>query len=214
MNKDHQWISLPLVKPWESNPDHLPNEISTNQINHMLKKNEVERAFLGIIRLVKEESEGMDAPEESTTTQKPKWDQALPLPIRAVLEEYDDVFPQDLPLGLPQVREGQEFKTDSEDEVPPVHRPLDKMSPLELEEAKKQIEKMFEHNFVRLSDSPYSALVLFIPKKDGSLRFCIDYRWLKKKTVKNSIPSLYQRNYSIGWGAPRCSIKSIFRSGY
>ena len=66
----------------------------------------MERAFLGIIRLVKEDPEGMETLEESTTTQKPKWDQALPSQIRAVLEEFDDVFPQDLPLGLPPVRQG------------------------------------------------------------------------------------------------------------
>ena len=72
----------------------------------MLKRKEVERAFLGIIRLVKEDPEGMETPEESMTTQKPKWDQALPSHIRAVLEEFDDVFPQDLPLGLPPMRQG------------------------------------------------------------------------------------------------------------
>ena len=44
---------------------------------------------------------------------------------------------------------------------------------------------MLEHGFIRPSDSPYGALVLFAPKKDGRLRFCIDYRWLNKKTVKN-----------------------------
>ena len=180
VNKDHQWISLPLAKPLQSNPVHLVNKISANQANQMLKRKEVERAFLGIIRLVQEESKGMDAPEECTTTKKPKWDQALPSLIRAVLEEFDDVFPQDLPLGLPPVREGQEFKIDLEDEVPPVHRPLYKMSPFELEEAKKQIESMLEHGFIRPSDSPYGAPVLFVPKKDGSLRFCIDYRWLNK----------------------------------
>ena len=70
----------------------------------MLKKEEVERVFLGIIRLVKEDSEGMEALEESMTPKKPKWDQALPSDIRAVLEEFDDVFPQDLPLGLPPMR--------------------------------------------------------------------------------------------------------------
>ena len=52
---------------------------------------------------------------------------------------------------------------------------LYKMSPLELEEAKKQIESMLEHGFIRPSDSPYGAPILFVPKKDGSLRFCIDY---------------------------------------
>ena len=85
----------------------------------MFKRKKVERAFLGIIRLVQEDPEGMETPEESMTTQKPKWDQALPSQIRAVLEEFDDVFPQDLPLGLPPVRQGHEFKIDSEDDVPP-----------------------------------------------------------------------------------------------
>ena len=67
------------------------------------------------------------------------------------------------------------FEIDLEDEVPPVHRTLYKMSPLKLEEAKKEIEGMLGHGFVRLSDFPYGAPVLFIPKKDGSLQFCIDY---------------------------------------
>ena len=86
------------------------------------------------------------------------------------------------------MREGHEFKIDLEDEVPPVHRPLYKMSPLELEEAKKHIENMLMHGFVRPSDSLYGAPSLFVPKKDGSLRFCIDYRWLNKKIVKNRYP--------------------------
>ena len=112
VNKDHQWISLPLAKPLQFNPVHLGNEISASQANQMLKRKEEERAFLGIIPLVEEESKGMDAPEASMTTQKPKWDRALPSSIRAVLEEFDDGFPQDLPLGLPPVREGHEFKID------------------------------------------------------------------------------------------------------
>ena len=62
------------------------------------------------------------------------------------------------------------------------------MSPLELEEAKNQIESMLEHGFIRPSYSPYGAQVLFVSKKDGSLRFCIDYCWLNKKTVKNRYP--------------------------
>ena len=110
VNKDHRWISLPLAKPSQSNPVHLANKISASQANQMLKSKEVERAFLGIIRLVEEESQGMDVPEESMTMQKPKWDQALLSSIRAVLEEFDVVFPQDLPLGLPPVREGTSSK--------------------------------------------------------------------------------------------------------
>ena len=156
----------------------------------------------------------MDAPEESTTMHKPKWDQALPSSSRAVLEEFDDVFPQDLPLGLPPVREGHEFKIVLEDEVPPVHRPLYKMSPLELEEAKKQIESMLEHGFIRPSDSPYGAPVLFVPKKDGSLWFCIDYRWLNKKTVKNRYPPPLPEKLFDRLGSTKVFSKIDLWSGY
>ena len=84
--------------------------------------------------------------------------------------------------------EGHEFKIDLEDEVPPTHRLFYKMSPLEVEDTKKKIESMLEHGFIRPLDSPYGALVLFVPKKDGNLWFCINYRWLNKKTVKNKYP--------------------------
>ena len=102
--------------------------------------------------------------------------QDTPEAIKAVLHEYQDVFPMDLPAGLPPVRMGHEFKIELEDDTPPVHRPMYKLSPLELEEAKKQIDYMLEHGYIRPSNSPYGAPVLFAPKKDGSLRFCIDYR--------------------------------------
>ena len=48
VNQDHRWISLPLAKPLQSNPVHLANEVSASQANQMLKRKEVERAFLGI----------------------------------------------------------------------------------------------------------------------------------------------------------------------
>ena len=61
----------------------------------------------------------------------------MPECIKEVLNDYADLFPQDLPLGLPLVRKGHEFKIDLEDDTPPVHRPLYKLSPLELEEAQR-----------------------------------------------------------------------------
>ena len=83
---------------------------------------------------------------------------------------------------------GHEFKIDLEDTTPSIDRPLYKFSPLELIEAKNQIQEMLEHEFIRPSDSPYGAPVLFVPKKDGSLRFCIDYCWMNKQTIWNRYP--------------------------
>ena len=96
----------------------------------------------------------------------------------------------------------------------PIQCLLYKMSLLELEEAKKQIESMLEHGFVRSSDSPYSAPVLFVPKKDGSLRFCIDYRWLNKKTVKNRYPLPLPEELFDRLGSARVFSKIDLRSGY
>ena len=59
--------------------------------------------------------------------------------------------------------------------MPPVHHPLYKMSSLESEEAKKQIENILKHGFIRSSDSSYATEDLFVPKKHGSPRFYIDY---------------------------------------
>ena len=85
------------------------------------------------------------------------WREDLLAEIKAVLNEYKDVFPKDLPLGLPPVCKGHEFKIELQDDAPPVHRPLYKLSPLELAEGKRQIEYMLEHRFIRPSNSPYGA---------------------------------------------------------
>ena len=134
--------------------------------------------------------------------------------VRQILEVYTDVFPEDLPSGIPSRRMGHEFRIDLEDDTPPVHRPLYKMSPLELEEAKKQIKYMMDHEYIRPSDSPYGALVLFAPKKDGSLRFCIDYRWLNKKTIRNRYPLPLPEELYDRLGSSTVFSKIDLRSGY
>ena len=71
------------------------------------------------------------------------------------------------------MHQGHELKIDLEDDVPQMHCTLYKMSPLDLEEAKKQIENMLEHGFIRPSDSPYSAPVLPYPKRMGAIGFAL-----------------------------------------
>ena len=103
--------------------------------------------------------------------------------LECILKEYEDIFPQDLPPRLTPIRMGHEFRIDLEDDTPLVHRPLYKLSPLELEEAHKQIQYMLEHGFISPSGSLYGAPVLFALKKDGGLWLYIDYYWLNKRTM-------------------------------
>ena len=63
-----------------------------------------------------------------------------------------------------------------------------RMAPSELKELKKQLEELLEKGFIRPSTSPWGAPVLFVKKKDGSMRLCIDYRQLNRVTVKNKYP--------------------------
>lgn len=62
------------------------------------------------------------------------------------------------------------------------------MVPAELVELKKQLEELLDKGFIRPSVSPWGAPVLFVKKKYGSLRLCIDYWELNKVTVKNRYP--------------------------
>ncbi|KAL4017197.1 hypothetical protein IC575_024873 [Cucumis melo] len=104
-------------------------------------------------------------------------------------EDYPDVFPEELP-GLPPHRE-VEFAIELEPGTVPISRAPYRMAPAELKELKVQLQELLDKGFIRPSVSPWGAPVLFVKKKDGSMRLCIDYRELNKVTVKKiSLPGL------------------------
>ena len=103
-----------------------------------------------------------------------------------VVCEFQDVFPEEF-LGLPPERE-IEFCIDVVLGTDPISMPPYQMAHAELNELKEQLQELFDKGFIRPSTSPWGAPVLFVKKKDGSLRLCIDYRQLNKVTIKNKYP--------------------------
>ena len=103
-----------------------------------------------------------------------------------VVNEFLDVFPEELP-GLPPDRE-IEFAIDLAPGVEPVSKAPYRMAPVEMKELAKQLQELLDKGVIRPSTSPWGAPVLFVKKKDGSMRLCIDYRELNKLTIKNKYP--------------------------
>ena len=101
--------------------------------------------------------------------------------------KFLDVFPEELPAGLPPSREVDHKIELIPGSVPP-SRPTFRMSATELVELKKQLDELFDAGFIQHSKSPYGAPILFVKKKDGSMRMCVDYRALNNITIKNSYP--------------------------
>lgn len=113
-------------------------------------------------------------------------DPAYQAEVDALVRKYSHLFAK--PSGLPPSRPGVDFKIELEPGAKPPVRPTYRMSVAELQEVRKQLEELTELGFIRPSTSPYGAPILFVRKKDGTLRMCIDYRALNKITVKNRYP--------------------------
>nr|GEY10438.1 putative reverse transcriptase domain-containing protein [Tanacetum cinerariifolium] len=103
-----------------------------------------------------------------------------------IVRDFPEVFPGDLP-GLPPIRP-MEFQIDLVPGAAPVARAPYQLAPSKMKELAEQLKELSDKGFIRPSSSLWGAPVLFVKKKDGSFRMCIDYRELNKPTVKNRYP--------------------------
>nr|GEZ76787.1 putative reverse transcriptase domain-containing protein [Tanacetum cinerariifolium] len=92
----------------------------------------------------------------------------------SIVREVPKVFPEDLP-GLPPARQVK-FQIDLVPGAAPVARASYRLAPAEMQESSTQLQEVSDRGFIRPSSSPWGAPSLFVKKKDGSFRMCIDYR--------------------------------------
>src|SRR6266508_1719102 len=103
-----------------------------------------------------------------------------------IVGEFPDVFPEELP-GMPPDRD-IEFVIDLVPGTAPIYKRPYKMDASQLAELKEQLQELLDKGFIRPSSSPWGAPVIFVPKKDGTQRLCVDYRALNDVTIKNKYP--------------------------
>jgi hypothetical protein len=126
--------------------------------------------------------------------------------------EYPDVFSEELP-GMPPDRD-IEFSIELLPRTAPISKRPYRMDVKDLVELKKQIEELLEKGFIRPSSPPWGAPVLFVKKKDGSRRLCVDYRNLNEVTIKNKYPLPQIEDLFDQMRGAKIFSKIDLRSGY
>ena len=162
---------LRLVRPEEPGVIFrgIRREIAPSLINAMTASKMLRKGCQGYLAFV------VDKRQEGTRLED--------IPI---VKEFPDVFPDDI-SSLPPDRE-IEFVIELIPGTEPISIPPYRMAPAKWKELKAQFEEFLSKGFIRPSTSPWGAPVLFIKKKDGSLRLCIDYRQLNRATIRNQYP--------------------------
>lgn len=164
--QNNQIISLQGIQ------SEAPDSITTSQLNHFISKDSIDNSFLCFVSHEQPIKKDIDTMESDTRLQQ-------------ILTEFHIIF--QTPSTLPPIR--------SHDHKIPLQQPdtIIKVKPyryphFQKNEIEKLLQDMFSKGFIRPSSSSFSSPVLLIKKKDGSWRFCVDYRALNAITVKDSFP--------------------------
>lgn len=176
----HLGCSDVTIVPLTGADKHEPNDvpqlnylISHLRAENMLKEEGTEACFLYLV----DDSKQIN---NTSLQNNERW-------VNQLVADFPDVFQNKLP-GLPPERPGFAHVINVDPSVKPINRPPFRMSPAELDELQKQLQELLSLGLIRPSTSPWGAPVLFVKKKDGTMRMCIDYRALNKVTIRNTSP--------------------------
>jgi hypothetical protein len=125
-----------------------------------------------------------------------------------VVNEFSDVFPEELP-SMPPNRDISHV-IELKPGTTPIYKIPYRMATPELAKLKEHIKELLEKIFIHPSSSPWGAPVIFVPKKDGTQRLCVDYHALNEVTVKNKYPLPRIDDLFDQLRGAVCSLRSIF----
>ncbi|CAI7822075.1 unnamed protein product [Closterium sp. NIES-53] len=136
---------------------------------------------------------------------------AVPPELQELLQRFSGIFPDDLPEGLPPQRAHNHLIELEPGAQPTVQRQF-RLTQLELDELRKQLDYLLAKKIIRPSSSPFAAPILFTPKKDGGFR--IDYRALNRIAIKSRYPIPHADKLIDQLRTARVFSKIDLRGGY
>ena len=152
--------------------------IRADKLRNMLKsKRQRQQNTFYMMHLV-----DIDNTDSNTTTDK------FSTKLQQIITDEFNAILSDIPPGPAPSRAGVDHHIELLPDTKPISQPGYRASNSDNDELKKQIDELLNMGFIRPSTSPYASPVLFVKKKDGTMRMCIDYRALNKVTVKNKYP--------------------------
>ena len=169
--------------------DHKKITLTPIRPSQLLKPKETPQKDILLTNLLKAENHKfesfktwllLDLGETETITHS----QPLLIPL---LQAYDHVFPQELPHDIPPQRTIQ-HKIDLIPGSTLPNKPAYRMNPQETQEIQRQVDELLAKGMIRESLSPCAVPALLVPKKDGSMRMCVDSRAINKITIKFRYP--------------------------
>lgn len=186
VNPQINWRTKSLTFHQEANTHILQSDsalylLSEVELKRAAKRKQIENVYLVQYNPQADDDKTKSPLDPSSSSSSSSFTTRHP-----IVEEYRDVF-GDLPSHLPPQR-AMDHRIELIPGASPPSRPTYRMSPAELDELKKQLDQLLASGFIQPSKSPYGAPILFVKKKDNSMRMCIDYRALNGITIKNSYP--------------------------
>ena len=112
---------------------------------------------------------------------------SLPPAVTNILQEFADVFPQDVPPGLPPIR-GIEHQINLIPGASLPNRAPYRTNPEETKEIMRQVQELLDKGYIRESLSPCAVPIILVPKKDGTSRMCVDCRGINNITIRYRHP--------------------------
>ena len=171
----------------------LENQISASMALKLLKRKNLKRPYVALI-MPEDIPEAPDPSETNPSNPRPSGSAVLTnVPdeyktmLQSLIDEFPEIFSESPQAGGANIDPLRNIIDLVPGSKPPFRRNY-RLSPLEFQELRRQVTTLLEKGIITPSNSPYGAPVLFIPKPDGSLRFCLDYRALNEQTIKIRYP--------------------------